>query len=102
MPNSYSTISSTASLVTTHQQTSTKDHQAAFGALSSSYGFGGGVPILPSRKPTKPQTTPQSSQPLSSVNASSSNTKDYSAAFGSLASSYGFAGGVPSLPPRKS
>ncbi|KAF9002974.1 hypothetical protein BDQ17DRAFT_1356400 [Cyathus striatus] len=95
--SSYSTTSSTASLVSTHQQTTSKDYQAAFGALSSSYGFGGGVPILPSRKPTKPQTTPQSSK----WSSASSSTKDYSAAFGSFASSYGFAGGVPSLPSRK-
>ncbi|KAF8994892.1 hypothetical protein BDQ17DRAFT_1285442 [Cyathus striatus] len=97
--DSYSNTSST-SLVSTHQLTTNKNYQAAFGALSSSYGFGGGVPTLPQRKPTNTQTAPQSSQ-SSSSNAMTSSTKDYSAAFGSLAESYGFTGGVPSLPRRK-
>ncbi|KAF8994894.1 hypothetical protein BDQ17DRAFT_1046300 [Cyathus striatus] len=102
--SSYSAISSTASLtVFTHQQTTSKNYDAAFGTLSLSYGFGSsGAPIVTQKASTVSQTAPSTRHYQSKNTNATANTKDYTVAFGRLAGSYGLVGGVPSVPPRKS
>lgn len=101
------TINSTTPL----QKTSShKDYLNAFGALQSSFGFGGVSSTttpgtLPSEKtpwyrskPSQSQTQPITSQsmppaspsPSLSSSPTSSKVKDYEAAFGSLSSNFGF------------
>ncbi|KDQ19384.1 hypothetical protein BOTBODRAFT_27972 [Botryobasidium botryosum FD-172 SS1] len=83
-----------------------KDHLSAFGALQSTFGFGGGAPRVSSPATSKPkQRSKKSEESRSSESHSSkrplpasSSPKDYSAAFGSLQSSFGFAGGAPVVP----
>lgn len=94
--------SSTASLLSS-RPSATKNWEAAYGNLSSQYGFGGNVPSLPqgTQKPSKKaaQSTSlalMSSQPNPSVPRPA---KDYQAAFGQLSSANGF-GGSPSLPSK--
>ncbi|KAF8978895.1 hypothetical protein BDQ17DRAFT_1041530 [Cyathus striatus] len=71
--SSFSATESTTSLISkANQQTTTKNYEAAVGALSSSYGFGGGVPTVKQKKPVAPQTNSQSN------NASPSSSKDNS------------------------
>ncbi|KAG5638697.1 hypothetical protein H0H81_010922 [Sphagnurus paluster] len=89
-----------------------KNYEAAFGALSSSYGYSAGVPRLPYSSPatTSPATTsPDRSAPSATradaptrAPAPHSAPKNYEAAFGALSSSYGYGAGVPALPPKSS
>ncbi|KAJ7065257.1 hypothetical protein C8F01DRAFT_736997 [Mycena amicta] len=74
-----------------------KDYEAAFADLQSSFGFGASIgPILP---PVPRRTTPKPTR--STVTASppaidaTPVSKDYGAAFADLQSSFGFAGGAP-------
>ncbi|KAF4611224.1 hypothetical protein D9613_006602 [Agrocybe pediades] len=74
-----------------------KDYESAFGQLTSSYGFGGGVPCLPAT--TSKQSKSSSKHSLTQAPASFQSglqarpsEKNYEAAFGNLASSFGFGG----------
>jgi len=79
---------------------SPKDYESSFGQLSSSYGFGGGVPSLPpkvSKQPKQPKPSVSSSQPTV---VRPSTGKDYESSFGQLSSVYGFGSPVSSTPRR--
>lgn len=75
-----------------------KNFSAAFANLQSQYGFSGGMTV-----PTPVRETPYSNPPpkarkhlsTSPTPTPSSQSKNYELAFGNLASSYGFHGGVP-------
>ncbi|KJA17605.1 hypothetical protein HYPSUDRAFT_46231 [Hypholoma sublateritium FD-334 SS-4] len=89
----------------------TKDYEAAFGNLSSRYGYsqcGNGVYCppphkstkstkVPSQKTTKVQFTPTNRTPA----ATSHPKKNYEAAFAQLSSSYGFGGAFSPAPSKK-
>jgi len=81
---------------------SRKNYEAAFGNLSSSYGFGGAAPCLPTSQPSTPakvKSTPVVVQ--QTVATPVPQGKNYEAAFGQLSSSYGFGGfSTPSLPKK--
>ncbi|KAF8970641.1 hypothetical protein BDZ97DRAFT_1790245 [Flammula alnicola] len=104
--SSTTSFTSTSSLMpSSPHKSSTKNWESAFGELSSSYGFSGGIPSLPQKvsKSTKsktkvPKSSIPSSQPQSSVTR---QPKDYESAFGSLSATYGFGGGIPSLSSKK-
>lgn len=114
---SNSTSSSTVSLLQTSH--SSKNFQQAFGKLSSSFGFGGSVvsaPILPTPSQNQQQKK-QKSQPPKATTAppvkedsrtaaqraywASQSHKNFEAAYGNLAGTYGFGGSAPSPKPRK-
>ncbi|KAG6908718.1 hypothetical protein DXG01_003563 [Tephrocybe rancida] len=85
------------------QKAAPKNYEAAFGALSSTYGFGPGAlptPIptaYPSAKSARTPTYNSSPAPtVSPTTRAPRAQKDYAAAFGSLSSSYGFGGALPS------
>jgi len=93
--------SSTSLLLSSSQhQSSSKNWESSFGKLSSSYGFSGMVPSLPkkSSKSPKPSTSPLTLSVPSSQSSGGQPQKDYQTSFGQLSSTYGFGGGVPSLP----
>ncbi|KAF8876774.1 hypothetical protein CPB84DRAFT_1852846 [Gymnopilus junonius] len=93
---SYSSMSSVPSSPVTQ---SPKDYEKSFGQLSSMYGFGGGVPSLPSKVPKQSKPVLTSSQPTV---VRPSGGKDYESSFGQLSSMYGFGGqGQISFTPRK-
>ncbi|CAL1717353.1 unnamed protein product [Somion occarium] len=77
-----------------------KDYFAAFGSLQSSFGLGGRAPGNSSRSSStkkisvRTQASRTNSPPVSQT--SSSGTKDYEAAFGSLSSDFGFGASTPS------
>lgn len=100
-----SASSSTASLLSSSNKSSSKNWESSFAQLSSSYGFNGAVPSLPTKssKSTKTTTSISTANPQSFTASPSvvRPTKDYESAFGQLSSNYGFGGGVPSLPPTK-
>ncbi|TFK36114.1 hypothetical protein BDQ12DRAFT_687304 [Crucibulum laeve] len=105
MQSSSSYYSSTASLVSKQTPSynpvgASKNYEAAFGALSSSYGFGSGVPSVP--KSSKITSTSSSRSYAHSTSSSSQSPKNYEAAFGSLSSTYGFGGSAPAPLNRKS
>lgn len=77
----HSTVSSQSTFA---ESRITKDYEAAFGHLSSAYGFAGSVPSLPS-KDSKSTLPNLSKRPL--IEARSS--KDYQRAYGDLSSTYG-------------
>ncbi|PPQ85753.1 hypothetical protein CVT25_003072 [Psilocybe cyanescens] len=88
----------------THQPSS-KNWEASFGQLASSYGFSGGVPSLPKKTKSTKSDAKTSRASIYTTTPSSSEsraTRDYEAAFGHLLSAYGFGGGVPSLPSKAS
>jgi len=94
--HSQSSSSSSAS------QSSSKNWESSFGKLSSSFGFGGSAPSLPSSKNSKTKV-PKQQQPAyqAQVLSPAPGQKNYEAAFGNLSSSYGFGGGpvpAPSVP----
>lgn len=97
--------SSTTSLLPTSSSSSrfsSKKWEASFGKLASSYGFGPAIPSLPPKSKCD-TTAPSSSKPNSNHSVNSfdpKSEKDFESAFGSLSSSYGFAGGVPSKPAK--
>ncbi|KAG6814849.1 hypothetical protein H0H93_012002 [Arthromyces matolae] len=95
------------------QQPQPKNYEAAFGSLSSTYGFGTGSPYAPSSSPSSSKTasssvskdhaksTPPSVPTTTGVSSTSSHggaaipptqrpQKDYEAALAALSSSYGF------------
>ncbi|KAG6844104.1 hypothetical protein H0H87_009779 [Tephrocybe sp. NHM501043] len=101
---SSSANSSSATLTATlPQKASQKNYEAAFGALSSTYGFGSGAMMpTPTPKTSKKTSMPAASSCTASPTPSTSTTKaapssqkNYEAAFGLLASSYGFGGHMP-------
>ncbi|KDQ19378.1 hypothetical protein BOTBODRAFT_170484 [Botryobasidium botryosum FD-172 SS1] len=102
---SLSSTSSTSSLLSGSRK-GQKDYFSSFGTLQSTFGFGGSAPRMSSPASPKPQLRPKkseeswSSESYSSKHPlpASSSSKDYSAAFGSLQSSFGFAGGAPVVP----
>ncbi|KAF8147666.1 hypothetical protein B0H34DRAFT_738715 [Crassisporium funariophilum] len=76
---------------------------SAFGALSSTYGFGAHAPSLPqkSTKPSKSKASPSTHStkpPVPTSAPAQTQQKNWEAAFGALSSSYGFGGKAPSLP----
>ncbi|KAF8994895.1 hypothetical protein BDQ17DRAFT_1366290 [Cyathus striatus] len=81
---------STSTLVATPQHTITKDYEAAFGVLSSSYGIGFRVPYVKPKKATAVQSTRQYT-----------TTKDYEAAFSALSSPHGIGFSVPAVKSTK-
>ncbi|KAH9479854.1 hypothetical protein JR316_0008449 [Psilocybe cubensis] len=93
--------SSTSLLASSQHQparSSSKNWEASFGNLSSSYGFSGGAPSLPHKSQSSMPTNPAQMSPSypsashSSQPTSSTAGKDYQNAFGRLSSSYGFGG----------
>ncbi|KAF4590182.1 hypothetical protein EYR40_009419 [Pleurotus pulmonarius] len=100
-----STIPSVSSTTPLRASTSRKDFSAAFGSLQSMYGMGGGqsgqlAPPVPKPRMKAPlQSSPiaHSSTPSNTPKSPSATAtqKDYSAAFGSLQSTYGIGGSRP-------
>ncbi|TFK36119.1 hypothetical protein BDQ12DRAFT_737201 [Crucibulum laeve] len=96
-----SSYSSTASLVS--KQTPSKNYEAAFGSLSSTYGLGSSIPSLPKRSTNEKKSKHSSSDSKATAPSDglSQPAKNYEAALGSLLTSYGFGGGVPLPSSRK-
>ncbi|GLB44453.1 hypothetical protein LshimejAT787_1700800 [Lyophyllum shimeji] len=106
----FSASANSSSSTLTPQKAPTKNYEAAFGALSSSYGFAGPVPIVPSstssssssKKPSKhiPPSMTSASPGSRSPTQPQPQRKNYEAAFGTLVSSYGFGGPIPIVPSK--
>ncbi|KAF9477038.1 hypothetical protein BDN70DRAFT_881683 [Pholiota conissans] len=96
---------STSSLLSSKlSQPSPKNYEAAFGRLSSLYGFGGGIPSLPRKSKKSTSSSPKTSKrqlQMTRPSQSARPQKDYEAAFAQLSSNYGFGGGYPSMPTRQ-
>lgn len=74
-----------------------KDYEAAFGALSSSYGFAGAVPSLQSSRSTKAPKAPKAPKTQQQTQAPTTTgapRKDFEAAYGALVSQNGWGSGV--------
>ncbi|KDR73950.1 hypothetical protein GALMADRAFT_250666 [Galerina marginata CBS 339.88] len=93
--SSMSPVPSTSTSTRSSVVPSTKDYESSFGHLSSSYGFGSGVPSLPPRVQKQPKHS-SSSQPTV---VRPTTGKDYESSFGQLSEMYGFGG--PSVPRRQ-
>ena len=93
-----STSSTTSTATVKEQPRAKKDYFAALGSLQSSYGFGGTAPVLPKLpKQTKSAKSKQAKKAAVEPSVSTpakGQAKDYEAAYGALASQYGF-GGAP-------
>lgn len=118
---SNSKTSSTVSLLSNSRTpSSSKNFQQAFGKLSSSFGFGGSVvsaPILstpsqdqqkqksqqrkPAVAPAAKEDSRTTAQQTQAAYWASQSHKDFEAAYGKLAGTYGFGGAVPSPKARK-
>ena len=101
-PAMHSQSSSSSSTSASTSQSSSKNWESSFGKLSSSFGFGGSAPSLPSSNNSKTKV-PKQHQPAyqAQVQSPAPGQKNYEAAFGNLSSSYGFGGGpvpAPSVP----
>ncbi|KAF8881456.1 hypothetical protein BD779DRAFT_1546010, partial [Infundibulicybe gibba] len=79
---------------TCQQQSQSKNYEAAFGSLASSYGLPGAAPSVPTKSQSQSKSAPNNLKPSQAP----APAKNYEAAFGGLSSSYGLGGGVPSLP----
>ncbi|KAI0042597.1 hypothetical protein FA95DRAFT_1682445 [Auriscalpium vulgare] len=83
-----------------------RDYEAAFGNLSSSYGFGAPLPSpasssLPSRKHSRKSTSLPAPPPPTPSPSYTPPHRDYQAAFGDLSAAYGYGGSAPILPSMK-
>lgn len=90
---SNTTVSSRAPLTGSAR---TKDFQAAFASLQSTYGFAASAPTPVQKKNTSSTRSP-SSTPAAPA---STSTKDFQSAFADLQSTYGF-GAAPMPVPKK-
>ncbi|KAJ7173684.1 hypothetical protein C8R46DRAFT_1031955 [Mycena filopes] len=109
----FSATTSSASLVSNNTVSSrapltgsapTKDFQAAFASLQSTYGFAASAPTpVQKKKNSSSARSPSSTTPTHAVRASTSSpqTKDYQSAFADLQSTYGFCGAAPMPVARK-
>ncbi|KAJ7173669.1 hypothetical protein C8R46DRAFT_1256067 [Mycena filopes] len=104
----FSATTSTASLVSNNTVSSrapltgsapTKDFQAAFASLQSTYGFAASAPTPVSKKNSSSTRSP--STPAVRASTSTPQTKDYQSAFADLQSTYGFGGAAPMPVPKK-
>ncbi|KAI0955640.1 hypothetical protein AcV7_006253 [Taiwanofungus camphoratus] len=88
---------STSPLTSTASPCQRKDYASAFGALQSKLGMFGGAPV-PVSSVTKPKQSRKPARNDASLHQQpcSAGPKNYEAAFGNLASSYGFGHSVSS------
>ncbi|KAJ7173664.1 hypothetical protein C8R46DRAFT_119500 [Mycena filopes] len=101
----FSANTSTASLVTVSSRAPltrsapTKDFQAAFASLQSTYGFAASAPTPVQKKNSSSTRSPSATTSTPAVHrstsTSASQTKDFESAFANLQSTYGFAGSAP-------
>lgn len=96
---SVTSTSSDASTTTLLKQSGPeKDYFTAFGTLQNAYGFGGSAPIVPSApKSSKPTKSKSVSDATPATAPTTSQGKNYEAAYGALSTMYGF-GGAPVAP----
>jgi len=90
--------SSSDTITATSLTTSPKNYQSAFTTLTSSYGFCGALLSLPHKVKKEPTATklPLTTQPLNSEVPVNSSGKIFEFVFGTMSSSYGVNGVVPS------
>ncbi|KAJ7173659.1 hypothetical protein C8R46DRAFT_119420 [Mycena filopes] len=103
----FSATTSTASLVSNNTvssrapltgSTQTKNFQAAFASLQSTYGFAASAPTPVAKKNSSSTRSLSSTTPTST---SAPQTKDFQSAFADLQSAYGFGSSAPMPVPKQ-
>ncbi|KAJ7035527.1 hypothetical protein C8F04DRAFT_510447 [Mycena alexandri] len=95
---STTTVSSRAPLAGSAQ---TKDFQAAFASLQSTYGFAASAPTPVLNKKSTNNNSSSTTTPAVRASPSTTTTKDFQSAFADLQSTYGLGSSAPMPVPKK-